>query len=254
MVAGFPLAGLLGNDIVVTTGIVNSLAGIGNDPGQIQVSAPVQPGNSGGPLLDKSGNLGGLVVSKLIALRTAAGGIGGDIAQNVNFAIKPEVVRLFLDVNGLTMRAADPGVRLETEDLAVRARDVTVVIEEMHRRCDRAPRWGRVEIRRADPRSQRQANLGLLVVGYGRPCRAGRPRGTETGWRRWARRSRSSPPACAAPVRATVGGGFEHRRIAAHEFSHRNAVDGVHFVGVGNELAIAAGPDHHRRHDESRSG
>ncbi|MBP8306910.1 MAG: trypsin-like peptidase domain-containing protein [Burkholderiaceae bacterium] len=128
MVAGFPLAGLLGNDIVVTTGIVNSLAGIGNDPGQIQVSAPVQPGNSGGPLLDKSGNLVGLVVSKLNALRAAAR-MGGDIAQNVNFAIKPEVVRLFLDVNGLTMRPADPGVRLETEDLAVRARDVTVKIE-----------------------------------------------------------------------------------------------------------------------------
>lgn len=128
MVAGFPLAGLLGNDIIVTTGIVNSLAGIGNDPGQIQVSAPVQPGNSGGPLLDKSGNLVGLVVSKLNALRTAAT-IGGDIAQNVNFAIKPEVVRLFLEVNGMTMRAVDPGVRLETEDLAVRARDVTVKIE-----------------------------------------------------------------------------------------------------------------------------
>ena len=128
MVAGFPLAGLLGNDIIVTTGIVNSLAGIGNDPGQIQVSAPVQPGNSGGPLLDKSGNLVGLVVSKLNALRTAAT-IGGDIAQNVNFAIKPEVVRLFLDVNGMTMRAVDAGVRLETEDLAVRARDVTVKIE-----------------------------------------------------------------------------------------------------------------------------
>jgi S1-C subfamily serine protease len=128
MVAGFPLAGLLGNDIIVTTGIVNSLAGIGNDPGQIQVSAPVQPGNSGGPLLDKSGNLVGLVVSKLNALRAAAA-MGGDIAQNVNFAIKPEVVRLFLDVNGMTMRAVDPGVRLETEDLAVRARDVTVKIE-----------------------------------------------------------------------------------------------------------------------------
>ena len=128
MVTGFPLAGLLGNDIIVTTGIVNSMAGIGNDPGQIQVSAPVQPGNSGGPLLDKSGNLVGLVVSKLNALRTAAA-IGGDIAQNVNFAIKPEVVRLFLEVNGLTMRPVDPGVRLETEDLAVRARDVTVKIE-----------------------------------------------------------------------------------------------------------------------------
>lgn len=53
MVAGFPLRGLLGTDIVVTSGQVNSLAGLGNDPTTLQISAPVQPGNSGGPLIDR---------------------------------------------------------------------------------------------------------------------------------------------------------------------------------------------------------
>ncbi len=127
MVAGFPLSGLLGNDIVVTTGIVNSLAGLRNDPTQLQISAPVQPGNSGGPLLDRSGQLLGLVVSKLNVLRTAAA--TGDIAQNVNFAIKPEVIRLFLGANGQPTRSVDAGPRLEGEDLALRARDMTVKVE-----------------------------------------------------------------------------------------------------------------------------
>ena len=127
MVAGFPLAGLLGQDIVVTTGIVNAQSGVRNNQTQMQISAPVQPGNSGGPLLDKSGRLVGLVVSKLNALRTAA--TTGDIAQNVNFAIKPEILRTFAQAHGVTMDVVDAGERMETEDLAVRARDVTVKIE-----------------------------------------------------------------------------------------------------------------------------
>ena len=57
MVAGYPLAGLLSTDIVVTSGQVNSMAGIRNDPSLLQISAPVQPGNSGGPLIDRSGNI-----------------------------------------------------------------------------------------------------------------------------------------------------------------------------------------------------
>jgi hypothetical protein len=61
----------------------------------MQISAPVQPGNSGGPVLDRSGNVVGVVVSKLDAIRAAA--ITGDIAQNVNFAIHSSIVTSFLD-------------------------------------------------------------------------------------------------------------------------------------------------------------
>jgi S1-C subfamily serine protease len=127
MAAGYPLSGLLSSDLIVTTGIVNSLAGLANDPSQIQVSAQVSPGNSGGGLLDKSGNLVGIVVSKLDVLRLAA--VTGDMAQNVNFAVKPEVVKMFLDANGVRMSASDASVRLEGEDLAQRAREFTVKIE-----------------------------------------------------------------------------------------------------------------------------
>jgi S1-C subfamily serine protease len=50
------------------------------------VSAPVQPGNSGGPLLDRQGNVVGVIVAKLNAAHVAAR--IGDIPQNVNFAVK----------------------------------------------------------------------------------------------------------------------------------------------------------------------
>jgi S1-C subfamily serine protease len=127
MVAGYPLSGLLSSDLIVTDGIVNALSGISNDASQLQISAPVQPGNSGGPLIDKSGALVGVVVSKLDALRAAA--ITGDVPQNINFAIKPEVLRLFLESENLPVLASDPGKRLETEVLAERAKGFTIKVE-----------------------------------------------------------------------------------------------------------------------------
>lgn len=125
-VAGFPLSGLLSNDIIVTSGQVNSMAGLGNDPTMLQISAPVQPGNSGGPLLDRSGSVVGVVVSKLNVERLAK--VTGDLAQNVNFAIKPEVLRLFLDTNRVKYRTAAMGQRLDGTVLAERARQFTVQV------------------------------------------------------------------------------------------------------------------------------
>ncbi len=58
---GFPFHGLLTSDFTVTTGIVSSLSGLRNDSRFLQISAPVQPGNSGGPLFDTSGQIVGVV-------------------------------------------------------------------------------------------------------------------------------------------------------------------------------------------------
>jgi S1-C subfamily serine protease len=128
MAAGYPLAGLLGTDLVVTDGIVNALSGLGNSTRHLQMSAAIQPGNSGGPLLDRSGNLVGLVVAKLNAVATMA--LTGDIPQNVNFAIKPEFVAQFLSTESLALGTpADPGVALDTQQLASRAGTFTVKVE-----------------------------------------------------------------------------------------------------------------------------
>jgi S1-C subfamily serine protease len=59
---GFPLKGLLSSDPIVTTGMISALAGISNDRRKIQIRAPVQPGNSGGPLLGENGSVVGVVV------------------------------------------------------------------------------------------------------------------------------------------------------------------------------------------------
>jgi hypothetical protein len=105
----FPLHGLLASEANVTTGTVSALAGIGNDARFLQMTVPVQPGNSGGPLLDLEGRVVGVVVGKLDALKIAS--VTGDIPQNVNFAIKAEVVRSFLDATG---HVSGPG-RAETD-------------------------------------------------------------------------------------------------------------------------------------------
>jgi len=125
-VTGYPLAGLLSNDLIVTSGQVNSLAGIGNDPTLLQVSAPVQTGSSGGPLLDRSGSVVGVVVSKLNVERLAM--LTNDMVQNVNFAIKPAVLRLFLDTNRVQYRTAPLSQLLDGIVLTERARQFTVQV------------------------------------------------------------------------------------------------------------------------------
>ncbi|MCB4820361.1 trypsin-like peptidase domain-containing protein [Roseicella aerolata] len=103
VVYGYPLAGLL-SDAVLTRGEINALAGLADNRSQFQVSAPVQPGNSGGPMLDMQGHLVGVVVSKLNAQRIAQQ--IGDIPQNINFAVKGEAALSFLQRAGLEPRVA----------------------------------------------------------------------------------------------------------------------------------------------------
>jgi S1-C subfamily serine protease len=68
---GYPLSGVLATTANVSVGNVSALAGLADDSRYLQISAPVQPGNSGGPLLDASGHLVGVVTAKLDALRMA---------------------------------------------------------------------------------------------------------------------------------------------------------------------------------------
>ncbi|MCA3425788.1 MAG: trypsin-like peptidase domain-containing protein [Roseomonas sp.] len=91
---GFPLAGLLSSGPTLTTGEVSALSGLADNPRHIQISAPVQSGNSGGPLLDMRGQVIGVVVSKLNAGQIARQ--TGDIPQNVNFAVKHTEAVAFL--------------------------------------------------------------------------------------------------------------------------------------------------------------
>lgn len=97
-VAGYPLTGIL-SGLNVTRGSVSSLKGLAGDAIRMQISAPVQPGNSGGPAVDSSGRVVGVVVSKLDAKLVADA--TGDIPQNVNFAVRGEIAKLFMFQNGI---------------------------------------------------------------------------------------------------------------------------------------------------------
>lgn len=127
-VYGFPLSGLLATTGNFTVGNVTAMAGIADDTRMLQISAPVQPGNSGGPLLDNTGNIVGVIVSKLNVLNVAKY-TGGDLPQNVNFAIKAAIAQNFLDTNSIIWLTAPEGAKtLDGADLAERARQFTVRI------------------------------------------------------------------------------------------------------------------------------
>jgi S1-C subfamily serine protease len=123
---GYPFHGLLTSDFTVTTGIVSSLSGIANDTRFLQISAAVQPGNSGGPLLDTSGNVVGMVAAKLNALRFVRA--TGNIPENINFAIKTGSIRDFLDNSVVAYETAAPSGELKTAEIASLARAYTLLI------------------------------------------------------------------------------------------------------------------------------
>ena len=123
---GFPFHGLLTSDFTVTTGIVSSLSGIRNDTRFLQISAAVQPGNSGGPLFDTSGQVVGVVAGKLDGLAMIKS--TGNIPENINFAIKTGVLRDFLDNSVVPYQTAEPKGELKTTDIAGNARAYTLLI------------------------------------------------------------------------------------------------------------------------------
>jgi len=123
---GYPFHGFLTSDFTVTTGIVSSLSGVLNDTRFLQISAAVQPGNSGGPLIDTSGQIVGMVAAKLNALKFVRA--TGNIPENINFAIKTGAIRDFLDNSVVPYETAEPKGELKTSEIAGNARAYTLLI------------------------------------------------------------------------------------------------------------------------------
>ena len=101
--------------------------GLGDDPRAWQISVPVQTGNSGGPLLDESGNLVGVVVSKL-GLKAAR--VTGDLPQNVNYAVKSSYALALLEPY-LGSDAPEPNqspAKPRFEDMVAKAQQSVVLI------------------------------------------------------------------------------------------------------------------------------
>ena len=130
-VYGFPLTQLLSESGTFTVGNVNAESGLHDNSTQFQISAAVQPGNSGGPVLDAYGNIVGVVVSKLDAIATAR--MTGDIPQNVNFGIRASAAATFLVSKGIAVGEPIANAKaLDSAEIADHARKFTV-----HIRCER---------------------------------------------------------------------------------------------------------------------
>jgi S1-C subfamily serine protease len=97
-----------------------------NDSRFLQISAAVQPGNSGGPLLDTSGQIVGVVSSKLDAIKFAS--VTGNIPENINFAIKTGALRDFLDNSVVPYQTVESKADLKTPEIANNARAYTMLI------------------------------------------------------------------------------------------------------------------------------
>jgi len=128
IVAGYPLQGLLTSKASVTTGIVSALAGPKEDKNLLQITAPVQPGNSGGPLVDGRGAVVGVIVSKLNGLRVARA--TGLLPENINFAVKADLARALLDKNGIKYDASPSNFeQLTTPEIADKVFRFTAMVQ-----------------------------------------------------------------------------------------------------------------------------
>jgi S1-C subfamily serine protease len=126
LVAGYPYGEIFSNTIKVTGGMVSAIRGIGDDSGQFQMDAAVQPGNSGGPIYDANGNIVGVVVAQLNKLKMAK--TIGSLPENVNFGIKASTVRQFLTSAGLPTKRSARTKSMSTKELAKIAKNQTVMV------------------------------------------------------------------------------------------------------------------------------
>jgi len=131
---GFPNPGLQGFAPKFSSGEVAALSGPGDDPRFIQISVPIQPGNSGGPLVNAAGSVVGVVTGKLDSIKTLK--VTGQIPENVNYAIKGTILLGLLEaVPGLTdtapqapANASTPSTNSADTAKAVEAATVLIIV------------------------------------------------------------------------------------------------------------------------------
>lgn len=129
IVFGYPLQSTLSSGGNLTLGIVSALTGLGNNTNQIQITAPIQPGSSGSPVMDKKGNVVGVVSMKLSDSKMI--NATGQVGQNVNFAISGQTVKAFLDTNQVPYKTGGGFFSFEKSNIQIadEAHKWTVLLE-----------------------------------------------------------------------------------------------------------------------------
>jgi serine protease Do len=125
---GFPNIGLQGFAPKLAKGEIAALSGAQDDARHFQISVPVQPGNSGGGLVDERGNVVGIVSAKLsarVALATT-----GALPENVNYAVKSSFLLSFLEsVPDVAAKLKEPGTKeCRFEDVVTAAEKAAALV------------------------------------------------------------------------------------------------------------------------------
>jgi TPR repeat protein len=125
---GFPNVGLQGFAPKLAKGEIAALSGPMDDARYFQMSVPVQPGNSGGALVDERGNVVGLVSAKLSA--RAALATSGELPENVNYAMKSSFLLSFLEsVPEVSPKFKEPNTKeRKFEDVVTSAEQAAVLV------------------------------------------------------------------------------------------------------------------------------
>jgi S1-C subfamily serine protease len=103
--AGFPLQPVMASTPNLTRGNISSRGGLSGSVGDLQFSAPIQPGSSGGPLVSEGGELLGITVGTLNYSALVSQGV---LPQNVNFALESRYAAKFLRIHNLKFREVEP--------------------------------------------------------------------------------------------------------------------------------------------------
>lgn len=111
-VLGYPLISTMGEDIKLTNGIISSKTGFQGDVSLYQISAPIQPGNSGGPLFDYEGNLIGIVNAKHMG------------AENVGYAIKLSYLQNLIESSNVPVKLESTNV-IKDFSLAAKIKEIS---------------------------------------------------------------------------------------------------------------------------------
>jgi S1-C subfamily serine protease len=115
-VAGYPLGLKVSNSLKVSGGRVSSLAGYGDNYANFQIDAAMNPGNSGGPIINKKGNVVGIAVAQLTDV------------QGFNFGIKSSTVSSFVNSNKINFSSPNMA-EMSSRELSKLMNEATVFVE-----------------------------------------------------------------------------------------------------------------------------
>ena len=110
-VLGYPMTDTMGDDVKLTDGIISAASGYKGDQSMYQISAAVQPGNSGGPLFDNDGNVIGIVCAKHAD------------AENANYAIKASYLLSLINKSNLGIKLPDNN-KVKSKSLSKKVKQV----------------------------------------------------------------------------------------------------------------------------------